>query len=424
MSRISAVEEAGRVSEHESIERKPGPAGSSPAKTRSLAARRSQFRLGVAVMFAIFAGPQFSGRAAGQTIDTRNLDAPAMQAGKAELFLHVTLVEGKSKNFRISEPFEDVVVGAPAIADAVPVSDQQLYILGKQIGTTNVLVYGPNKRLIGIVDVTVTLDTRSLGAKIREASGDKDIHVDDVDGKIVLRGSSGDPQTVQRAMQVAAGLAPGGVVNALKITTPQQVMLKVRFVEADRVATRNLGIRWAFFKKNGNLAGVVGTKQGTALIPANGNFPSSTTFPNNTPNSTPTQTSNSVLDVVPGAGGLGSPFATIITQIVNSHFGSVDAVLSALEEQNVLRQLAQPDLIALSGQTASFLAGGEVPIPVVSSAAAGGLPTITIEYHDFGVKLNFTPTVLSRGVISLKLAPEVSSIDETHAVTIGGVSVP
>ncbi|MGI0130494.1 MAG: type II and III secretion system protein family protein, partial [Thermoplasmata archaeon] len=197
-------------------------------------------------------------------------------------------------------------------------------------------------------------------------------------------------------------------------------MLKVRFVEADREAARNLGIRWEFFKQNGNLAGVVGTQQSTSLIPANPSFPSSTTFASSPVSGS---VSSAVLDVVGGAGGAGSPFATVITQIVNSKFGSLDAVLSALEEQHVIRDLAEPNLVALSGETASFLAGGSFPIPVVSSGA-GALPTVTIQYEEFGVKLNFTPTVLSRGVISLKLAPEVSSIDETHAVTIGGVSVP
>ncbi|MGH6813432.1 MAG: type II and III secretion system protein family protein, partial [Methylocella sp.] len=202
----------------------------------------------------------------------------------------------------------------------------------------------------------------------------------------------------------------------------QQVMLKVRFVEANREAARNLGVRWEFFKQNGNLAGVVGTRQGSRLIPANPAFPSSTTFPQINPN---TSVSNSVFDVVGGAGAVGSPFATIITQIVNSKFGSLDAVLSALEEQKVIRDLAEPNLVALSGETASFLAGGSYPIPVVSSSGAGGVPTITIQYQDFGVKLNFTPTVLARGVISLKLNPEVSQIDPAIGVTLpGGGFVP
>lgn len=376
----------------------------------------------LAVILAIFAMPQLFGRAAAQTNGAR------FSAGNIDLLTRVTLVQHKSRNLRLDIPFAVVEVADPDIADARAISDRQLVILGKKIGATNVLLYDTKRQLIGIVDVDVKLDTGSLGAKIREASGGKDIHVDDVNGKIVLRGNSGDAQTVERAMSVAAGLAPAGVVNALKVTTPQQVMLKVRFVEADRTATRNLGIRWAFFKQNGNLAGIVGTQQGTSLFNSS-LFPASTSLGGVTTTTTSAGTTiasttpASVLDVVSGAGGVGSPFATIITQIVNSKFGSLDAVLSALEEQQIVRQLAEPDLIALSGETASFLAGGEYPIPVVSSGA-GALPTVTIEYKEFGIKLNFTPTVLSRGVISLKLAPEVSSIDEALAVTIGGVSVP
>lgn len=396
---------------------------------RSLESRWSEFRrVAFAVMFAIFAANQFYGHAAAQTtndVDTRNLDVAAMRAGNAELFRHVTITQNKTKNLDLGVKFEDVVVGAPGIADAVPISDRQLYILGKSIGTTNVLVYGPKKKLIGILDVEVKLDTGSLGAKIRAASGGKNIHVEDVDGKLVLGGSSGDSQTTQRAMEVAAGLGPGGVVNAMKVTTPQQVMLKVRFVEADRQAARNLGIRWAFFKQNGNMAGVVGTRAGSSLIPGNPAFPSSTTFPATGGTGS---TSNGVLDVVAGAAGSGSPFATIITQIVNSKFGSLDAVLSALEEQQVLRELAEPNLIALSGESASFLAGGEYPVPVVSGSggAAGTIsfPTVTIQYQEFGVKLDFTPTVLSRGVISLKIKPEVSDIDFTIGVLISGTLVP
>jgi pilus assembly protein CpaC len=120
---------------------------------------------------------------------------------------------------------------------------------------------------------------------------------------------------------------------------------------------------------------------------------------------------------------VGSPFATIITQIVNSKLGSLDTVLSALEEQRVIRQLAEPNLIAMSGETADFLAGGEYPVPVVSPGN-GGLATVTIIYMEFGVKLSFTPTVLARGVISLKLVPEVSALDPANAVMISGTVIP
>jgi pilus assembly protein CpaC len=385
----------------------------------SMKARRSRFRLvGLAVALATFAAPQFYGRAAAQTrLNTPNLDVAAMQAGKAEMLLNVTIVEHKSKNLRLPVPVEDVEVGDPQIADARPISDRQLYILGKRIGATNILLYGRDKKLIGVVDVEVKLDTGSLGRKIREASGGRDIHVDEVNGKLVLKGNSGDSQTVERAMSVAAGLAPAGVVNALKVTTPQQVMLKVRFVEATREAARELGVRWEFFRR-GALAGSVGTQAGTSKFSvASGEFVRRGTT------ATDTSTLLPVSDAVAGLAGA-SPFATILTQIVNSSSGKLDVILSALEEQRVIRQLAEPNLIAMSGETADFLAGGEYPVPVVSAAAAGTLPTVTIVYKEFGVKLSFTPTVLSRGVISLKLMPEVSALDFTNAVAISGTVVP
>ncbi len=213
-------------------------------------------------------------------------------------------------------------------------------------------------------------------------------------------------------MNVANGLAPAGVVNALKVTTPQQVMLKVRFVEASREAARNLGVRWEFFKRSGNLAGVVGTQTGTSKFQIA-----------NTPFVVNGNGNGSVFDVVGGAAGVGSPFATIITQIVNNSSAKLDVVLSALEEQNVIRKLAEPNLIAMSGETADFLAGGEYPVPVVSPGN-GGLSTVTIAYKEFGVKLSFAPTVLARGVISLKLTPEVSELDFAHAVAISGTVIP
>jgi pilus assembly protein CpaC len=278
----------------------------------------------LAVILAIFIMPQLFGRAAAQANDAR------LPAGNVDLLTSVTLVQHKSMNFRLDVPFAVVEVADPDIADARAISDRQLVILGKKIGATNVLLYDTKRQLIGVVDVEVKLDTRSLDSKIREGSGGKGIRVNDVNGKLVLSGNGGDSQTVERAMSVTAGLAPAGVVNALKVATPQQVMLKVGFVEADRAATRNLGIRWAFFKQNGNLAGVVETQQSSSLFnsslfPASMSMGGVTTTTTSAGTTTATTTPSSVFDVVPGAGGVGSPFATIITQIVNSKFGSLDA---------------------------------------------------------------------------------------------------
>ena len=386
----------------------PGPVGSPSARIVPLGGRLRPLIV-LAVILAIFAMPQLLGRAAAQTSDAR------LPAGKVDLLTSVTVVQHKSRNLRLDVPFAVVEVADPDIADARAISDRQLFILGKKIGATNVLLYGPSRELIGVVDVEVKLDTRSLGSRIREGSGGKGIRVNDVYGKLVLSGNGGDSQTVERAMSVAAGLAPAGVVNALKVTTPQQVMLKVRFVEATRAAARSLGVRWEFFNKGG-FAGVVGTQAGTSKFAAPVGPNGGVTTP--------------IADAALGLTSGTSPFATILTTLINTKSGSLDVVLSALEEQRVLRKLAEPNLIAMSGETADFLAGGEYPIPVAqsSSAAAGSgvviAPTITIVYKEFGVKLSFTPTVLSRGVISLKLMPEVSELDFTNAVSISGFLIP
>ncbi|MDQ6868002.1 MAG: type II and III secretion system protein family protein [Pseudomonadota bacterium] len=393
------------MGEFDMAEGEPGPVGSPSARIIPLG-RRVRPLIVLAVILAIFALPQLLGRAAAQTNDAR------LRSGNVDLLTSVTLVQHKSRNLRLDVPFAVVEVADPDIADARAISDRQLFILGKKIGATNVLLYSASRQLIGVVDVEVKLDTRSLGSKIREGSGGKGIRVNDVYGKLVLSGNGGDSQTVERAMSVAAGLAPAGVVNALKVTTSQQVMLKVRFVEATRTAARNLGVRWEFFKRSGNLAGVVGTQTGTSKF-----------FVNKTPFVVNANGNGSVLDVVGGAAGVGSPFATIITQIVNNSSAKLDVVLSALEEQNVIRKLAEPNLIAMSGETADFLAGGEFPVPIVSPGN-GGLSTVTITYKEFGVKLSFTPTVLARGVISLKLVPEVSELDFANAVTISGSVIP
>jgi pilus assembly protein CpaC len=389
----------------------PGPVGCPSAQIIPVG-RRLRSLIVLAVILAMFVMPRLLGRAAAQTNDAR------LRSGHVALLTSVTLVQHKSRNLRIDVPFAVVEVADPDIADARAISDRQLFILGKKIGATNVLLYGPSRQLIGVVDVEVKLDTRSLGSKIREGSGGRGIRVNDVYGKLVLSGNGGDSQTVERAMSVAAGLAPAGVVNALKVTTPQQVMLKVRFVEATRAAARSLGVRWEFFR-HGATAGVVGNQAGSSKFNV-----ASPEFALGSASGAASGTSNPVSDAVSGLTSGASPFATILTQIVNNSSGKLDVVLSALEEQNVLRTLAEPNLIAMSGETADFLAGGEYPVPVVSAASAGALPTITIIYKEFGVKLSFTPTVLTRGVISLKLMPEVSELDFTNAVTVAGTTIP
>jgi pilus assembly protein CpaC len=321
---------------------------------------------------------------------------------------HVVVTVYKSKTFHLDQPFSTAVVGSPDIVDALPMSDRSLYVQGKKVGTTNVSVFDSMMRLMGVLDVEVTLDTGSLQDKIRQSTGSRSIRVSSSDGQIVLMGEASNAVQAERAVTIARALAPNGVVNAMSIAPSQQVLLKVRFLEASRDAGRALGVNW--FAANRSGTRVVNTGQGGLVPPANN------TNPNNTPSGVPLlQTAGTLV-------GSTSPFGVVLANLVNGGT-NIDVLVTALETKGLIRRLAEPNLMALSGDTAQFLAGGEFPVPIAATSA-GGLATPTIEYKPFGVRLSFTPTVLQKGLINLRIAPEVSELDFANAVTISGTTVP
>ncbi|MCP8937855.1 type II and III secretion system protein family protein [Alsobacter sp. SYSU M60028] len=328
----------------------------------------------------------------------------------------VRVVINKSDTFRVERPFSDVLVGSSDIADVLPLSDRMLYILGKKVGTTNVSLYDRDKRLLGVVDVEVALDTRNVEGKIRSAAP-SDIKVTDIDGKLVLSGSAHDAQAVDRAMSVARDLAPRGVVNAVTVTQPQQVMLQVRFLEVQRNAGREFGVRWSAYKKGAG-ALELGTRGQSGMFypPTAQGSQTTTVLPNGT---TITEQLPFILGAIGGNAGWAG---TIFTQLINTNNFQLNAVISALEETGLARRLAEPNLIALSGDTASFLAGGEIPYPVASGSGSSAAPAVA--FKEYGVQLNFTPTVLANGVMNIVVAPEVSDLDYANAVFLNGTQVP
>ncbi|WP_442753905.1 type II and III secretion system protein family protein [Methylocystis sp. JAN1] len=356
------------------------------------------------------------------------------QSDSARSAVKMTLFKNKAKNIRLNYPFADATVGAPDIADIYPISDRQLYVVGKSVGRTNVLLFDNEKRLIGSVDVDVKLDDRAMSDELQTAAGVPGVQVQDVDENIVLRGRGRDAPSIARAVSAAQGLSKNPIVNAMKLGGSQQVMLKVRFVEANRAGIRAFGVRWQAILNN-RLAGAVGRTVGRSTMFNNGLQPGATgaggsaTVPGAAVgpyvNGQPFNGALPIVfDVVQNALTRTSPTATIIAQLVNTGGGSLDAVISALEEQNVIRSLAEPNLVALSGESAEFIAGGQIPVPVPQAGSFGAAAFVTIQWKDFGVKLNFTPTVLEDKVISLKLEPEVSDLDYTNAVTINNITVP
>jgi len=289
--------------------------------------------------------------------------------------LSVTL--GKSQTIRLNTSYVDIVVGDPSVADAMPLTDQSLYVLGKKAGTTNVSIYDQNKKLVGIIDVEVSLNTNRLNDEVQRRLPNAGVSVSSVNGQVMLSGDVPDSTTADKAVTLAKQFSPD-VVNSLSISRPQQVMLEVRFLEASRGANKELGVRWDLTSEQ--LTAVSGL---TTLLT-----------------------------------GTAAPFGSVLGRILGQGV-QVDALIQLMEDKNIARRLAEPNLVALSGEKASFLAGGEYPYPV--SAQNG---QISIEFKKFGVGLTFTPVVLGNGVINLKIEPEVSQLDNINRVSIGGVTVP
>jgi pilus assembly protein CpaC len=308
----------------------------------------------------------------------------------------VSVPIGKSQDVRTDQSFVNITVGDPTVADVNPLTDHSLSILAKKIGTTRVSVYDADKKMIGIFDVEVTYDVTRLTNELRRRFPRSHISASAVNGRIMLSGEVADAVTLDQAVTIARQFGPE-IINAVSVMSPQQVLLEVRFIEIARNAGRDLGVQWNRF--GGNSIANIGN-----MAPAS---------------SLPISASTIAGETAAGVLSGGNPFGFMIGRIVANGVNT-DVMINALEQKGVARSLAEPNLVALSGDTASFLAGGEYPIPV-----AGSFGQITVDYKKYGVGLAFTPTVLNHGLINMKIEPEVSQIDTTHSVSVAnGISVP
>jgi pilus assembly protein CpaC len=328
--------------------------------------------------------------------------------------LSVTM--GKSRDVRTDESFVDVTVGDPEVADVNPLTDHSISILGKKIGTTRVSVYSANKKLIGVFDVEVSYDITRLTNELRRRFPRSRLHASTVNGRIMLSGEVPDAVTLDQAATIARQFGPE-LINTVSVMSPQQVMLEVRFIEISRRAGRDLGVQWNRFGENSLIN--VGNRASATTLPitpsGNNNFKNPGVQSGGLNNADIIRSAAVAAGVLSG----GAPFGFMIARLVSSGV-SADLLINMLEQQGVARALAEPNLVALSGDTASFLAGGEYPIPV-----SGQFGQVTVDYKKYGVGLAFTPTVLNRGLINLKIEPEVSQIDTTHQVAVSNtVSVP
>ena len=288
------------------------------------------------------------------------------------------------------EPFAELSIANPGIADISTLSDRSIYVLGKTPGRTTMTLLSPDGRLIANVEVHVTPDIAEFKERLQQILPGENIEVRTANDGIVLSGTVSSTAKLDRALDLANRYAPERVSNLMSVGGTQQVMLKVRFAEMNRSVSKTLSSSLAI--QGGTDVGVNG-ETGTWLDGTNG------------------------IDTGVGTVGVGTEGAFSLGFSAGSLEFAV--LLEALESKGVVRTLAEPNLTALSGQEAKFLAGGEYPIPV----ASGTDGSVSIEYKPFGVELNFTPTVVDGDTINLVINAAVSSIDSSITLETGGVSV-
>ncbi len=374
--------------------------GSKPAVSACAGALSKQSNA-IARLAAVFAFTLvILGGIGGHVLDRAHADGRQVDAGPAGsarsfsgVVKRLSVLVKKSQVVEIGRPYATALIAEAEIADVVPLSDRSIYVVGKKVGSTRLTVVDQSQSIVRIIEVDVTPDVDDLRAKIRENLPNADIRVDSINGGIMLSGAVRDAPTIERAVAIAKRYAPEAVTNALTVASPQQVMLEVRFVEAARSASRELGI------------GTRGRGPSAAWDTGRQVF----------------DRGNGIEDIALSTADLLSgtaPFGTMLARILEGGT-NVDVMIRALETRQLARRLAEPNLVTTSGDTASFLAGGEFPFPVSATDNR-----ITIEFKQFGVALAFTPTVLADGLINLRIAPEVSDIDDTNSVTVNNVRIP
>lgn len=296
----------------------------------------------------------------------------------------IKIAKGKPKTIRVTQGFAELVVGDPEIANITPLTDQSFYVLGHKLGTTAIAMFDDNKKLIGSLDIEVTYDTQQLNNALKQNIPNSNIKATSANGQVVLSGAATDKVSAEKANKIAKQFNEGNdVIDSVNVTSSQQVQLDVRFIEMNRQTITKLGIKGGvnFVKGLGGVEAAFADKS----------------------------------DIFQQAkAGTGQ----IVGQLIAGGL-SIDATIDALETTGLARRLAEPNLVARSGQKASFLAGGEFPIPVSSDNGK-----IAVEFKKYGVSLEFTPTVLADGLISLDIIPEVSAIDKSNSYNIGNISIP
>ena len=309
---------------------------------------------------------------------------------------NLALETGQNRLLILSEPIGRVSVADPKIADLKVITPTQLLLTSRGVGTTDLSLWNKKDEAL-VIALTVTRNLDRLRSQLTEFFPTEKIGVSAAGDLIVLSGEVSDVRVPERAAEVAQ-LHAEKIANLIHVVGNQQVQLEVKFAEVSRSGLRQLGLNIFAQDPGGRFVG--GMSSPSLALDA--------------------------FAAIPGTGGAGRPavqgppvgggFNLFFSGLPRFPFS---AILSALESSGLAKMLAEPTLVALSGQEAKFLVGGEFPIPLAS-----GLGAVTVQWKKFGIILNFTPTVIADGALHLKLMTEVSDVDPARSVTIGGISIP
>ncbi|HUZ45093.1 MAG TPA: type II and III secretion system protein family protein [Terriglobia bacterium] len=367
-------------------------------KTSIAAAVLGAWCLGSAA-FGAARTPQVKAQTAAQ--QSQSVTVPSEQAAGPEA-LH--LIENRSLVITSPVQVRRISLANPDICDAIVVTPTEILLNGKHAGATSLVIWGQSGQM-QTFDVYVDLDVLELSNDIRNTFPNVPVKVRVSKNLVTLSGHVSSPEVADKILELAQSMVPRkqDVVSLLQVPAPPtgEVLLKVRFAEIDRSAAKSLGANIISVPPAKNV-GSISTQQFSPPGLRSGSI-------------------GSLGDTA--GGGSGISLQNLLNIFIYRPDINLGATIQALQSRNLLQILAEPNVLTESGKKASFLSGGEFPFPVVN-AASGGFPTISIQFHQFGISLDFTPTITQNGYIHLKVAPEVSSLDYSNSLTIQGFTIP
>ncbi|MGA3210316.1 MAG: pilus assembly protein N-terminal domain-containing protein [Terriglobales bacterium] len=355
----------------------------------------------------------------GQQPAPTQIAAPSASASEMQSSAPLRVMVNKSLLITTTERLKRVSVTDPSVADAMVVTPTQVLVHGRAPGEVSLILWDEQERSRSF-DLRVDVDVTALQQDIDHLFPDEHIQIEPSRNAVVLNGHVATKEDADRAGAVAGAFSKN-VVNVLTFgpVGAQEVLLEVKFAEVQRTAITQWGFNLFSTGAAGNI-GATGTGQFSPFTGANvGSIPVNAKQPG-------AITGSAIASGYANSPLTGSPASFATNSLMNLFLFRSDinlgAIVTALQEKNILQVLAEPNLIAVNGRESSFLAGGEFPYPVVSSSQ--GLQSITIVFKEYGIKLKFTPLIMPNGNIHLHVAPEVSALDYTNAVTISGFVLP